>query len=158
MLAVAFALEGDLARVRVPEARPRCVTDRLWQHTCFEVFLMRPPLPGYYEFNLAPSGEWAVYAFARYRERAPLSDRVSAQTLEPHIGTRRQPDRLELDAFIALDRLVPDFSTATLALGLSAVVEAQDGARSYWALRHATEEPDFHHPDSFAVTLDEVRT
>ena len=119
---------------------------------------MRPPLPRYYEFNLAPSGEWAVYAFARYRERVPLPEDVSAQMLEPHIGTRRQPDRLELDALIPLDRLVPDFSIARLTLGLSAVVEAQDGTRSYWALRHAADEPDFHHPESFAVTLDEVRT
>ncbi|HEY8555657.1 MAG TPA: hypothetical protein VIL43_14110, partial [Burkholderiales bacterium] len=109
-------------------------------------------------FNLAPSGEWAVYAFARYRERASLPEGVSAQMLEPHIGTRRQPERLELDALIPLDRLAPELATARLALGLSAVVEAQDGARSYWALRHATAKPDFHHADGFAVTLDEVRT
>jgi hypothetical protein len=38
-------------------------------------------------------------------------------------------------------------------LGLSAVVEHADGARSYWALQHPPGKPDFHHPDSFAMQL-----
>jgi hypothetical protein len=42
---------------------------------------------------------------------------------------------------------------AEWALGLSAVIEAADGSRSYWALRHPSSAPDFHHPDCFALTL-----
>jgi hypothetical protein len=37
--------------------------------------------------------------------------------------------------------------------GLSAVVETKDGGISYWALAHPPGKPDFHHPDSFALTL-----
>jgi hypothetical protein len=38
-------------------------------------------------------------------------------------------------------------------VGLSAVIEAADGALSYWALRHPAGRPDFHHPDCFALDL-----
>jgi hypothetical protein len=38
-------------------------------------------------------------------------------------------------------------------LGLSAVIEAVDGAMSYWALAHPSAKPDFHHPDSFVLDL-----
>ena len=40
-------------------------------------------------------------------------------------------------------------------LGLSVVIETLDGAISYWALAHPSEKPDFHHPDSFILTLPE---
>ena len=38
-------------------------------------------------------------------------------------------------------------------LGLSAVIEALNGEKSYWALAHPPEKPDFHHPDSFTLDL-----
>jgi len=72
ILAVTYIVEGDLDRVRVPAPRPQRFADRLWRHTCCEIFIARRGLPGYHEFNLSPSGEWAAYAFERYRERAPL--------------------------------------------------------------------------------------
>jgi hypothetical protein len=40
-----------------------------------------------------------------------------------------------------------------LRLGLSAVIEENDGTISYWALKHLPGKPDFHHPDSFALEL-----
>jgi hypothetical protein len=42
-------------------------------------------------------------------------------------------------------------------LALSAVIEEVDGALSYWALRHAPGKPDFHHRDTFALSVDEIR-
>ena len=38
-------------------------------------------------------------------------------------------------------------------VGLSAVIEAKDGSRSYWALAHPPGKPDFHHRDCFALRL-----
>jgi hypothetical protein len=39
-------------------------------------------------------------------------------------------------------------------LGLAAILEEQDGTKSYWALAHPdAEKPDFHHPDCFAAQL-----
>lgn len=151
VLAVTYVLRGDLARMRLPAAGPRCIADKLWQHTCFELFIGRKGLPGYHEFNFAPSGEWAVYAFERYRERLVLDN---ARDLDPQIGVRRMAKKLEIDALIHLDRLSPAHTHGKLSLALSAVIEHQDGSLSYWALNHAPGKPDFHHADAFALELE----
>ena len=97
--------------------------------------------PAYREFNFSPSGEWAAYAFAAYRDGGPL---VIA---DPIITVRRAPERLELEASVPVEG-------ASLRIGLSVVVEDAEGALSYWALRHAPGKPDFHHRDAFALELD----
>ncbi len=153
MLAVIYSLEGELARLRVPPpGRPR-IAERLWEHTCCEVFIARAGQPAYHEFNLAPSGEWAAHAFARYRDGALLAD----DDLDPRIAVRSSADGVALEASISLDRLSPGLARARLVLALSAVLEDDAGALSYWALRHPPGRPDFHHPDAFALELDEVR-
>jgi hypothetical protein len=38
-------------------------------------------------------------------------------------------------------------------LGLSAALEEKDGTKSYWALAHPPEKPDFHMPDCFIGKL-----
>lgn len=141
-LRVRFVLEGDLGGLRIPESRPPAIVRGLWEHTCCEIFVAREGAPAYHEFNLSPSGEWAAHAFQRYRYGAMLAD----PSLDPRIAVRRGPDRLELEAVIG--------STGeTLLVGLAAVIEAADGALSYWALRHAPGKPDFHHRDAFALAL-----
>jgi hypothetical protein len=75
-LAFNYTLEGDITRLRIPLPRLPRRTDRLWQHTCFEAFVSVKDKPEYYEFNFAPSGEWAVYRFRCYRDpstRPPTS-------------------------------------------------------------------------------------
>jgi hypothetical protein len=144
-LQVSFSLVGDIDRLRIPSARTPRVAERLWQHTCCEVFIARPGTQRYREFNLSPSGEWAAYEFARYREGEPLA------VASPGIVVREEPGRLELRASLCVER------GEKLLLGLSAVVEELDGNLSYWALRHAPGKPDFHHADTFALELDEVR-
>jgi hypothetical protein len=145
-LKVAYLLEGAIDRLRIPPARPPRFAERLWQHTCCEVFVARQGARGYHEFNLSPSGEWAAYAFERYRKGAALAD----PGLDPRIAVQRRADQLALTATIPVD-------PGKLQIGLSVVVEDEGGALSYWALRHAPGKPDFHHPDSFALALDEVR-
>lgn len=154
VLAVSYEVEGEIERVRIPPPGPRCVTDKLWEHTCCEVFVARQGTSAYHEFNFSPSGDWAVYAFARYRERADLDE---AAALDPHIALRRDPKKLQLDALVRLDRLSAAHTSAPLSLALAAVIEEHDGRLSYWALAHPAARPDFHHPDNFALTLDEIR-
>jgi hypothetical protein len=152
-LALTYSLEGDLARVRVPPRREPRIAERLWEHTCCEVFVACAGRPAYHEFNFAPSGEWTAYAFARYRDGTALSDAA----LDPGIAVRVGEESLSLDASIDLERLSPPLAGARLALALSAVVEDDAGERSYWALKHPPGKPDFHHPEAFALVLDEVR-
>ncbi|MCC8986069.1 MAG: hypothetical protein LM513_05690, partial [Nitrospira sp.] len=53
-----------------------------------------------------------------------------------------------------LESLSPHLVLTDLHLAVSVVVEQTDGQCSYWALRHPSGRPDFHHPDSFALMLD----
>ncbi|MBE0622944.1 MAG: DOMON-like domain-containing protein, partial [Burkholderiales bacterium] len=131
VLALNYVIEGDLDSLRIPAPRPPAPGERLWQHTCCEVFIARKEVSAYHEFNFAPTGEWAAYAFARYREGAPLVDAA----LDPRIAVHQTRERLELDAFIPLALLSPEYADAELRLALAAVIEDAAGVLSYWALR-----------------------
>ncbi len=145
-----YALKADLTRLRIPPPRPPRKADRLWQHTCFEAFVSVKGKPEYYEFNFAPSGEWAAYSFQRYRDGSPLE----GDMLAPRISVNYTTDQFDLDAIVPLDRLPTILPQVCLLLALTTVIEDQSGKLSYWALRHPPGNPDFHHPDSFALKLD----
>jgi hypothetical protein len=144
-LTLVFTLDGDFSALPIPEARPSRRAGGLWQHTCFEAFVMAEEGPGYNELNFSPSKEWQAYAFRGYREGRELE-----VTMAPEIVVQRSGDRLELAVELHQEFLPPGRS---LRLGLSAVVEGADGMLSYWALRHPTGRPDFHHTDAFALQL-----
>jgi hypothetical protein len=150
-LRMTFRLDGDIPRVRVPlPGAPRIAT-QLWQHTCFEAFIAVEGQSAYHEFNFAPSGAWAVYAFSGYRNGGPLAN----ETMRPHIAVRSTGSRLELDAVVGLDVLSAIHPHAPLRIGLSAVIETSDGL-SYWAIRHPADKPDFHNAAGFALLLEPV--
>ena len=144
-----YRLDGDLARLLIPsESTPRRA-DGLWQHTCFEAFLASEGGVGYYEFNFAPSGEWAIYRFSAYREAMTAVE----DARPPRISVRREAARLSLEAVIDLASLPALQDTRVLRLALSAVVEDAQLNLSYWALAHPPGKPNFHHADSFTLTL-----
>jgi hypothetical protein len=148
-LAFSYTLIADIHQLLIPlAAAPRRV-DGLWQHTCFEAFFGMKDSLAYYEFNFSPSSEWAAYRFRAYRDSGPIDDEAFA----PIISLEQADDRLTLAATIRLDRLPLIQPGTTLQLGLSAVIEATDGSLSYWALKHPSDMPDFHHPDSFVLEL-----
>jgi hypothetical protein len=150
VLDVRFRLDADVPHLLVPSPSAPRVAAGLWQHTCFEAFVAIDDQPGYHEFNFAPSGEWAAYAFRGYRDGGPLAN----EALAPPITLRATDGRLELEALIRLDRLSAAHARAPLRIGLSAVIEANDGTLSYWALRHPADKPDFHHAEAFALRLE----
>ena len=152
-LAICYSVRGELERLRIPPPRAARIADRLWEHTCCELFIGREGEPAYHELNFSPSGEWAVHAFEDYRKGALLSD----EGLKPRI-TVRIAKAFELDALVQLDALAPRYARGPLSLGVSMVIEeagnAAPGAFSYWALRHPPGKPDFHHPAAFAAMLE----
>jgi hypothetical protein len=137
-----YVLEGEIGKLRIPERRAPRAAERLWQHTCCELFIARPGESGYREFNFSPSTQWAAYAFERYRARAATLE------VSPRIELRQTAQRLELEASL------PWKESGKRIVGLSAVIEEQGGALSYWALKHAPGKPDFHHRDAFALELE----
>ena len=145
-----YLLHGDMANVVVPGARAGRRADGLWRHTCFEAFVAADDCAGYYEFNFSPSLDWAAYRFSEYRDGMTPANLARA----PGLTARRTPDRLELTAHLHLEGLGELARVPLLRLGLTAVIEDDSGSLSYWALRHAPGNPDFHDPDGFALELD----
>ena len=148
VLAVSYTLIADIHQLLIPAAAAPRRVDGLWRHSCFEMFVGMKDRPAYYEFNFSPSREWAAYRFRAYRDGGPFDD-----ALAPNISLKPADDRLTLTATIRIDRLPMIQAAAPLRIGLSAVIEATEGSLSYWALKHPSDKPDFHHPDSFALEL-----
>jgi hypothetical protein len=140
-LSLTYALGGDLDRIRIPPAGAPIRADDLWLHTCFELFLKPPAGETYFEFNFSPAGEWAAYRFDRYR-----SGRTELEIPAPSIGGYEGGALLV--RWVTLQGLP---SHRRWSLGLSAIVEDGEGERSFWALAHPPGDPDFHHPDCFAI-------
>ena len=137
-----FGISAPAAGFAIP-APAEGRADRLWESTCFEAFLRGEGEEAYREWNFAPSGQWAAYDFAAYRDGMAQAD-----VAEPYIRMEDNLTWWTLGATIA----VP--ADRTWQLGLSAVLEEADGTKSYWALAHPPgDRPDFHHADCFAARL-----
>ena len=145
-LAVSYRLYGDPGNIRIPETMFPSTADGLWHHTCLEAFVAAVDSPEYREFNFSPSGQWASYRFSASRQR----DFGFIPPVAPQIAFHRRADGYRLDAVIARELLPAD---AILNIGLTAVIEARDGSKSYWALTHCAAQPDFHLRQSFSLTL-----
>lgn len=150
-LSLRFVLTGELRDINLAAAGEVERSDRLWEHTCFEMFVEGEAGARYLEFNFAPSRQWAAYAFSGYRQR----DESWAPPV-PAVAIDRRESALELRARIPLEGLRLLCPSRTLRLALSAVIEARDGVLSYWALAHPPGRPDFHHADGFVLSLDVV--
>lgn len=149
-LALRFVATGDIASVRWPQGLDRARADDLWKHSCFEAFIRPSGGEAYYEINLSPSNRWAGYRFDRYREGMTSPPGLALT----HLTLRASASLFEMVATLDLGGQ-DDLSLDRAAhLGLSAVIEETNGRKSYWALAHAPGKPDFHHPDSFATTLE----
>jgi hypothetical protein len=149
-LGLTYRLSADLAALRLPEPRPGVRTDGLWRHSCFEAFIGHGGANDYWEYNFSPSGAWAAYHFSAYREgMAPL-----LKGAVPGITCHVSSETVELSVALDLSWLTKSTAGMGLRLGLAAVIEDKAQVLSYWALKHPSEKPDFHHADSFVVELD----
>jgi hypothetical protein len=140
LLRLTYRVGGDLACMAIPRPQNAERADRLWQHSCFEIFLGAEQ--GYYEFNFSPSSQWAAYRFDGHR-----TGMRDAATDAPAIAWNREGEAAKLTSAIRLP------ADAIGPLGLSAIIEDVNGNRSFWALAHPPGEPDFHHPACFAAQL-----
>lgn len=119
--------------------------DGLWQATCFELFVMPAVSAGYSEFNFSPSQQWAAYDFSGYREG--MAERAMPRV--PVCTPRRGQSVLIFDVALPVAALPP----LPFGFGLTAVIEEEGGVKSYWAMAHRADRPDFHHESCFAARL-----
>lgn len=147
-LKICYQLTGDITQIRIPSPQqPSCV-DGLWKHTCFEMFIAVESEDNYHEFNFSPSGQWAAYAFSNYRLRNKW---ISTQS--PTIRIDQSSNYFILEAKITTTDLSIKINNKSLQVGLTAVLEEQNGSLSYWALQHSDICPDFHNRAGFTPLI-----
>ncbi|MEO5937392.1 MAG: DOMON-like domain-containing protein [Sphingomonas sp.] len=139
VLALTYTVTGELDYVVWPARETPARTDELWMTTCFEAFIQPDGQPGYLELNLSPSGRWASYAFDGHREgmRDAAVEPVTHWAMPTLTATADLTEIGERD----------------WRIGLTMVVEASDGSKSFWALQHGPLVPDFHNADCFTASL-----
>jgi hypothetical protein len=81
-----YLVTGRISDLRIPPAVAATRTDELWRHTCFEAFIRTSPSPVYYEFNFAPSTQWAAYWFDSYRSGMHVATEISAPRIEVRLS------------------------------------------------------------------------
>jgi hypothetical protein len=141
VLALRYIVEGDLDRVVWPTPAAPARTDELWMTTCFEAFVQPAGQARYVELNLSPSARWASYAFDGHREGMRDAAAVPQTSWTPPTLTARAD--------------LAEIGGRDWRVGLTMVVEAVDGTKSFWALEHkpGSPAPDFHNADCFNALL-----
>ena len=132
----------------------RC--DELWRHTCCELFAAPAdrlahdvPHDAYLEFNFAPSGDWAAYAFAARRQGMRPHEAAPPRV---QVTTQRADERGRMDGLCVNVQLSRSVMGQFSRLWPTVVLETASGV-SYWALRHPGEHADFHHPENFEAAV-----
>lgn len=166
-LSLTYQVTGDYGRLALPVESLSLVSDgdnrqdNLWQGLCFEAFFGVSGQADYWELNLALTGAWNLYHFTDYRQGMTPELRLD------HLDVSLDTTDTILNLALSLDLANLDLSSdASLDLSLTAVMAEADSNQysdqsgdqlnnrlSYWALKHAMPEPDFHCRDSFILRL-----
>jgi hypothetical protein len=146
---IRYSLSGRVEDVLFPALNPqRGRRKNLWLATCFEFFLAFPDEPQYWEFNLSPSGDWNVYSMDAYRQ---ISFQEEESIYSLSLVTRKDVDCYHLGTTVDLTPIVE--GQRPVLIGISSVIQTLDGHETYWALVHPSPQADFHHRDSFILTI-----
>ena len=146
-LKINYQLHGDLAQLLLPTPteQPHRKND-LWQTTCFEFFLAVFNAPEYWEFNLAPTGDWNAYGFSDYRRN--MSEASNFSTLPLKI-LNRDSSSYELQTEINLQSITT--GNISLEISVTSVIADKNQNLSHWAINHPGTQADFHRRDSFVL-------
>jgi hypothetical protein len=145
LLRLRYAIVGDIAQLVVPPPSPAPVrTHGLWESTCVELFLRGEGENNYLEFNFSPSGDWAAFAFSRYRHGMVQAELPAP----PDIETEPSADRLIIDIAVS-----PYIDDRPYLMNVAAITQGPAGERAFWSGFHPDHGPDFHHPSCFIDQL-----
>ena len=136
-----FIVDGAVELV-VPNRAATGRADELWRTTCFEAFVGGVGT-SYCELNFSPSRQWAAYAFDAPRQG------MRNQAAEVEVWLEGGKDWIAVEAAVEAELI------SEIPLGLTAVIDERGGRKSYWALAHNAEQPDFHDPSCFLARLPE---
>ena len=100
-LSLSYITTGKIADLRLPLVAVSARADELWRSSCFEAFIRAAPGEAYYEFNFAPSTQWAAYRFDGYRTGMRAASEIAA----PRIEVQSAPECYTLRATLDLANL-----------------------------------------------------
>jgi hypothetical protein len=148
LLSIEYLVRGDLDAVSIdpPVISPTRKLE-LWTATCFEFFLGVAGSPNYWEFNLAPIGDWNVYALDDYRQG--LRSEIAFGSLPFTID--RSANSLRLNLAFDLSQIIK--TDLKLEVAITTVIKSTQDEISYWALTHTGTEADFHRRGSFTIDI-----
>jgi hypothetical protein len=125
-------------------------SQELWTTTCFECFFAEKGKENYWELNLDHSGNWNLYSFDGYRNPQPPREEKLVKQLE--LEFLRKTNGFEIQCDLDLSEL--GLQEKSLDVGLSCVIEWTSHEKSYFALKHCTQKPDFHLRETFICSLE----
>ena len=139
-LILTYTLRGFLQNLILPRPDKSLERlDNLWQNTCFEAFFKLKDSPKYIELNLSPFSAYNAYIFTDYRLAM-----LDYELPQPVFSSEKDKDFYSFIAKIEnLD--LEQFS----ALSITAIIKLKSGETTHWAIKHASEKPDFHLSNSF---------
>lgn len=149
ILTVHYSLNGNLEEILVPPASSQpSRKDELWTATCFEFFLAVKDQPGYWEFNMSPSGNWNVYRMDAYRR---IGFRTEKEFPQLPFETKRELNEFSLDISVDLRHIFQPGEEGKM--GITAILQTKYRQETYWALSHPGPQADFHVRESFILPL-----
>lgn len=148
LLSIEYQLFGDLNAISIsPPVSTPSRQFQLWEATCFEFFIGIPGDRNYWEFNLSPSGDWAVFALDDYRQG--LRDELAFSSLPFKVD--RYPNYITLSLELDLSEII--LAEQDLEMSVATVIKSSQNQLSYWAIAHSGEAADFHLRDSFKIEM-----
>lgn len=146
-----FELTGTIEEIELDSLIPNPErSDNLWQTTCFEFFVKSDNSTNYWEYNLSPSSNWAIYGFSDYRKNR--FDELSISNIGINIDMLSK--NYKLSSILPLPKALHG---QNLEIGISSVIQDKSGNIYYYALKHAKThskaEPDFHDKNCFSISI-----
>lgn len=142
-----YIVTGSIDALKIPPHAKPAREDGLWHHSCCEAFVRNGSGTAYREINLSPSSQWAAYDFTDYRHGGQNATMPAPVISISEVRGKRFA--LGADVHFEFDAM----ANASWHLGLSAVIEEKEGGKSWWALAHTADKPDFHRADCFTLEL-----
>jgi len=148
-LSIRYEIHGETDQIVFPaKSESPLRKDDLWKATCFEFFIAIPNQPDYWEFNMSPSGNWNIYHMDAYRRIGFREEPIITQLL---FEFKKSTGGYALDLLVDLDSIIQ--SRQVLQVGITAIIQTNDGNETYWALTHPGSQADFHLRESFIISL-----
>ena len=145
---ISFQVTGNIESLQIPaKSLTPSRKDNLWENTCFEVFIAKPERADYWEYNISPSQNWAVFHFTEYR--LSKNDELSIGNID--VTTHfTPPNQYTIQSQLPL---VEALYAKNLQVGISTILQDREKTIYYYALAHQRQNPDFHVRDSFTLLL-----